>query len=154
MSPGSDAASPWRRATALVVLLLALGCGDDPVDPDPSCDEAEPLPFRETRVRVLGPTDAVLQGARIDYYAVRPDTPGELVVEMTAEAPLDPFLHLWTDAGGDPVAQAFDPDAGGPVLEARLVFPVGAGCYRVGASTWESGVEGEYTIRADLTPSP
>ena len=142
---------------------LLLACDGDPTDPDPACPDAEPLAFGVThdpgRTR-LGPGDPVLDGSYVDYYSVRPPTSGTLIIEMAAERPtdpdvpgVDPFLYLWADTLGDPIAQAYDPTGEGPLLRvARLTSEVEPACYRVGASGWPAAADGAYTIRADFDP--
>ena len=157
-----DAAAARRRLLAPLACLLLIGaCGDDPADPDPACIDAAILQSGITRDSVLSPGDPVLDGSFINYYAVLPDVPGTLVVEMAAELSanpatpgVDPFLYLWTEQLGDPEAQAYDPSGAGPLLRvARLAVDVAPGCYRIGASGWPQHAQGAYTIRADLIPA-
>lgn len=157
MNAGCDAAIRGRWGRSLPILLLALAaCGDELVNSDPECGQAESLPFGVTHVADLRPgIDAVLDGALIDYYSVQPPGSGTLTIEMAAEAAssaVDPFLYLWSDELGDPIAQAFDPTGDAALRTAHLVHGVSPGCYRVGASGWASGSEGGYTIRAEFTP--
>ena len=169
MNAERDAASARRRLLpVLAVLILFLACDRDPTDPDPACAEADRLAFGAThdpgRTR-LGPGDATFDGSFIDYYSVRPETAGILTLEMAAEIPhqagregeggVDPFLYLWREELGSPLAQAYDASGLGPLLRvARLSAPVEPGCYRVGASGWPSRDRGPYTIRADFSPAP
>lgn len=159
MTGERDAATLRRRLRcALAGLLLLAACGDDPVDPDPACDDVPPLDLGETRAGILGVGDALFDGSFIDYYAIHPPAGGTLVVEMAAEVPVtsdgvDPFLYLWSEDLGDPLDQAYDSTGQGPLLRvARLPFVVSPGCYRIGASGWPSADEGSYTVRADLIP--
>ena len=163
MHPERDAATARRWLLVTLAWLLLLGaCGDDPADPDPACLESAVLQPGVTRDSLLGAGDPVLDGSFINYYAVLPDAPGTLVVEMAAELStnpaspgVDPFLYLWTEQLGDPVAQAYDLSGAGPLLRvARLEVGVVPGCYRVGASGWPGHAQGVYTIRADLIPPP
>lgn len=156
MNAGSDAAIPRRWAWSLPVFLLALGaCGDEIVNPDPECGQAEPLSLGVTHVADLRPgVDPILDGSLIDYYSVQPPGAGTLTIEMAAESAssaVDPFLYLWSAELGDPIAQAYDPTGEGTLRIAVLVHGVSAGCYRVGASGWGSSAEGGYTIRAEFT---
>ncbi|HUE77647.1 MAG TPA: hypothetical protein VMM83_06875 [Longimicrobiales bacterium] len=157
MNAGRDAAITGRWAWSLPVLLLAFAaCGDELLNPDPECSDAEPLSLGATQVADLRPgVDAVLDGSLIDYYSIQTPGAGTLSIEMAAESAssnVDPFLYLWSAELGDPIAQAYDPAAGGTLRTARLVHGISPGCYRVGASGWPSAAEGGYTIRADLTP--
>lgn len=157
MNAGCDAAIRRRWGWTLPVLLLALAaCGDELVNPDPGCGQAEPLAFGVTHVADLRPgVDAVLDGSLIDYYSIHAPDAGTLTIEMTAESAssaVDPFLYLWSDELGDPIAQAFDATDEATLRTAHLVHGVVAGCYRVGASGWASDAQGGYTIRAEFTP--
>ena len=157
-----DAATARTLGAILAGLLLIAGCGDDPVDPDPGCRDAAPLTMGVSTDSILSPGDPVLDGSFINYYAVAPERPGVLVIEMAAEVPtsasrvaVDPFLYLWTDELGEPIAQGYDPTGQGPLLRvAELRAGVQPGCYRVGASGWPGAAEGAYTIRAELIPTP
>ncbi|HUG41395.1 MAG TPA: hypothetical protein VMM12_12985 [Longimicrobiales bacterium] len=151
--------SPGAAARLLAALLLLAACGDDPVDPDPACGDAPPLPFGRTVAESLLPaSDALLDGSLIDYYSLYPEGPGTVTIEMGAERSgdhtVDPFLYLWSQDLGDPLAQAYDPTGVGPLRVARLTLGVSSGCYRVGASTWRPSEAGEYTIRAEFIPAP
>ena len=150
-----------RRAAASLIALTLLAaipaCDPDDIDPNPACADALALPFGETRLARLSRAegDPALDGSLIDYYALRPDVPGTLTIEMGAEKAdrgVDPFLYLWEPGLGDPIAQAWDASGEGPHLLARISVAVGVGCHRVGASTWPGASEGEYTIRADFVP--
>lgn len=160
MNAGCDAAVPvrWIRtfSVLLLVLLPLLGCGDELTSLDPDCGRAEPLILGTTQVADLRPgSDPVLDGTLVDYYSVQVPGAGTLVVEMAAEAAssqVDPYLYLWADDDGDPVAQAYDPTGEGTLRTAQLAHPVAAGCYRVGASGWPAAAQGGYTIRATFTP--
>ena len=168
MNAERDAASPRRRLLpALLGLILCLACDRDPTDPDPACAEADVLAFGVTHDpdrTSLGPGDAVFDGSFIDYYGVRPGVPGTVTIEMAAEIPVeadsddeavDPFLYLWSEELGPPLAHAYDASGAGPLLRvARLSRRVEPGCYRVGASGWPSMDQGPYTIRADFAPEP
>lgn len=153
MKAVSDGASPllWRTAIAALVLVLS-ACGDDPVAVDSSCDEAEIIPFGQTLVRTLDSGDAVLDRAPADFFSVPLETAGTLVVEMSSSR-LDPFLLIWNTSRTAPLAQAFDATGTAVVRTATLELAVAGGCYLVAASAWETGAEGEYTIRIDFTAS-
>lgn len=152
---------PFAASLAAILFIALPACDSELTDPDPACGDAPTLPIGETRTGTLSRADGdpSLDGSLIDYYAIRPATPGTLTVEMAAEeaagdgAGVDPFLYLWGADLEDPVAQAWDSTGAGPLLRARLSTPVGAGCYRIGASTWPDAPEGEYTIRADFVPA-
>lgn len=168
MNADRDAAIARRRLLSVLAgLILCLACDRDPTDPDPACAAADALAFGAThdpgRTR-LGPGDAAFDGSYIDYYSVRPPVRGTLTIEMAAEIPgeageddsgIDPFLYLWHETLGAPLAHAYDVTGQGPLLRvARLSAQVEPGCYRVGASGWPSSDEGPYTIRADFSPAP
>lgn len=150
MKAASDGARPRRRLTALVALLLIVGCGDDPVAPTPSCDRAPALPLGQTLVHTLDENDPNLDRAPVDYFSIRLDTPGLLVVDMSASG-IDPFLLIWEEDRATPLAQAYDPTGSGVVRTATLQIVATPGCYLIAASGWEPDTEGEYTIRADFT---
>lgn len=153
MNAASDGASPLRWRTAVVALLLVLSaCADDPVAADPSCDEAEIIPFGQTLVRTLDSGDAVLDGTPADYFSIPLETAGTLVVDMSSSR-LDPFLLIWDTSRTAPLAQAFDATGTAVVRTATLEMAATASCYLVAASAWETGAEGEYTIRVDFTAS-
>lgn len=163
MNPQLDSAARRPPLPALLAgLLLLAACGDDPINPDPDCLDSAPLVFGVTFDSILWPGDPVFDGSSINYFAVTPATAGSLSIEMAAEIPadenddqetLDPFLYLWADDDGDPIAQGIDPTGEGPLLRtASLTAEVTPGCYRVGASGWPGHARGGYTIRADLVP--
>jgi hypothetical protein len=137
---------------AIAALLALAGCGDGPTGSAPVCGEAPILVPGAVVEGELGPGDERLDGSYIDYYSVQVSDSATVVLEMTSAA-LDPFVYLFDEAR-QVRAQAFDTVAAGAET-ARLEAVVGAGCWLIGASSWNADGTGAYALTARVgDPSP
>lgn len=137
---------PARRCVAaLVVCSILAGCGDDPLATGLSCSEYPPLQAGTPREGVLSTSDPLLENAHIDYYGLLISEPGTLRVTMASQE-LDPFILLF-DARARPLAQAYSATPGN---QAVLTTGLGAGCFLIGATSWDQRARGRYTITAEI----
>ncbi len=125
---------------------------DDPTGTTQICLDAPALVPGELVEGQLTQRDPIFLRAYIDYYSV--DLADSTTLEATMTSPeLDPFLYR-LGPGQRVLDQAFD-TAGAPPGEpetASLHARLGPGCHLLGASSWERGTTGAYTLRVDIVP--
>lgn len=137
------------RATATLatcLLLATSACGGSPTASVPQCGSAPGLAPGDSVDGALGTDSDRFDGAFIDYYTLDLSDPRGLHV-VQSSSDFDPLLLVF-DASGRIVGQAFQ-EVGSPPdsLEmATLTRTFEAGCFLVGASVWDRGDTGDYTL--------
>ena len=141
-----------RWSALLCIAVLAAACGEDPTAGGPVCADQRVLTLGTPEEGVLRSGDARFAGAFIDYWALQLDEPAEVTLRMSSTE-IDPLLLVF-DRDGDVVAQAFQSTEPGPGVPETpsLVRAFGAGCNLIGASAYEVGDEGAYTLSVELAP--
>lgn len=140
---------PARAATSLLVagiLLAATACGGSPTATVPQCGSAADVAPGDSIDGTLGAGDTRFDGAFIDYYTLELDAARQITIAQ-ASADFDPLILVF-DADGEIIAQAFQHDGSPPgTLEtATMTRAFDAGCFLIGASVWDRGDTGVYTL--------
>ena len=143
--------SPTRlaRATATLtacLLLAATACGGSPTAAVPQCGSAPGLAPGDSVDGALGTDSDRFDGAFIDYYTLDLSGPGGLRVAQSS-SDFDPLVLVF-DATGRIIDQGFQ-EVGSPpdsIETATLTRTFEAGCFLVGASVWDRGDSGDYTL--------
>lgn len=134
----------WIPVAAIFAALAA--CGSGSPTSIPACNAASDLQISSSVEGSLAAGDDRFDGAFIDYYRVRLSASQQITVTQSSSA-FDPLLLVF-DSEGNVVSQAFD-QTGSPPGEtetATLTRAFGAGCFLLGASVWDRGDTGTYTL--------
>ena len=113
---------------------------------DPVCGSEPSLDPGSTVGGRLTDSDESFAGARIDYFTLEISDPVTLTISESS-AQLDPLLFLF-DADLEVLAQAFDSMGVGVGQRetASVTYTFTPGCHVVGASSWDDGGRGAYTL--------
>lgn len=143
-------------ASLIAASLLTAGCDDDATAVDAVCGDAPRVVLEFPLHGRLEAGDPIFEDAYIDFYSLVVDRSTHLDVTLFS-AELDPFLYLFDDSLRV-LDQAFTADTAptGTLRATTLHRAFAPGCYLIGASAWEPGRAGSYTVRvepAEPTPS-
>lgn len=127
-------------------LVGAAACGGSSATSVPVCEAAPGLDIGESIQGTLVDGDDTFDGAYIDYYRIRL-SPSQQITITHSSSDFDPLLLVF-DASGTVAAQDFDRDGRPPgeLETAALTRAFGVGCFLVGASVWDRGDTGAYTL--------
>lgn len=141
--------SPAARTLPLLatcLLLAATACGGSPTAAVPQCGSAPGVAPGDSVDAALGTGSDRFDGALIDYYTLDLSGPRALRVAQSS-SDFDPLLLVF-DASGEVIDQAFQ-EVGSPpdsLETAALTRTFEAGCFLIGASVWDRGDMGAYTL--------
>ena len=144
LSPPLAARAIPLLATGL--LLAATACGGSPTAAVPQCGSAPDVVPDDSVDAALGTESDRFDGAFIDYYTL--ELSGSRTLRVTqSSSDFDPLLLVFDEAG-EIIDQAFQQDGSPPgsLETATLTRTFEAGCFLLGASVWDRGDMGGYTL--------
>jgi hypothetical protein len=143
--------APLRPLAVTVSILLVAGCGDSGTEPNlqsfQNCAVAA-YQLGTTVNGTLTTSDCRLtyQGSQfgeyVDQYGFTLESSRTVTVTMTSTQ-VDAYLIIWNRANGQ-IVDEDDDGAGG--TNARIVRMLPAGNYVIGATTYDAGETGSYTL--------
>ncbi|MGK7313204.1 MAG: hypothetical protein ACN0LA_13275 [Candidatus Longimicrobiales bacterium M2_2A_002] len=144
--PSHSLAAHALPLLATCLLLAATACGGSPTATVPRCGSAPDLVPGDSVDAALGTDSDRFDGAFIDYYTLQLSGPRALRVAQSS-SDFDPLLLVF-DASGQIIDQAFQEDGSPPgsLETATLTRTFEAGCFLLGASVWDRGDTGGYTL--------
>jgi hypothetical protein len=143
-----------RTAALCLSVFLLAGCGDSGTDPVAenfqNCSVAA-YQLGSTVSGSLTTSDCLLVyygnqwGEYVDYYGFSLSSSRSVTVNMTSTQ-VDAYLIIWNRATGAVVAED---DDGGTGTNARIITSLPAGNYVIGATSWDAGETGSYTLSSN-----
>lgn len=118
-------------------------CEGGGADPDIVCTELPQINVNESVTGALSTTDPTsVYGAHYDLYGLQL-TAGQQVTIDLESTEIDSYLAVY-DEGGGQIDE--NDDANDDTLNASLTLDLGAGCYRIEATSFDPGETGSYTL--------
>jgi hypothetical protein len=146
---------PYVRSAALFLSIIVLsGCGDSVTDPVSenfqNCGVA-PYQLGSTVSGSLTSSDCLLNyqgfqgGEYVDFYGFSIGSSRAVTINMTSNQ-IDSYLIIWNRATGAIVAEDDDGSTG---VNARINITLPAGSYVIGATSFDAGEIGPYTLSSN-----
>lgn len=119
-------------------------CVGGGADPTIDCSTLPAITVGAAIDGALTPEDDAYAGSYYDLYGLTLDATTQVQIDMMSDS-IDTYLLLYESDG----TYVDENDDGGAGFNSRLTASLGAGCYRIEATSYDAGETGPYSLTVD-----
>lgn len=116
----------------------ARGSGGDPVI---ACSDLPAIDVGQSITGELSTSDSEAGGWYYDLYGLTLGSGQEVQIDLTSDV-IDPYMFLYAEDG----SYITENDDSGGNFNSQIIITLDAGCYRIEASSYDTGETGSYTL--------